>query len=170
MKPLGELNPPARILLGPGPTNVDSRVYRALLAPILGHLDPDFLKIMEDVQGLLRRVFQTENRLTFPVSGTGSAGMETAMANCLEVGSAAVVTVAGHFGARMAEMARRAGCSQLGQSAPVALMGWSFWNLWVHVGQRYSYSGIADRPQSGECGVPDINRFPFPSLALNLLY
>lgn len=107
--PLGELNPPSRILLTPGPSNMDGRVYRALLAPVLGHLDPDFLRIMDDVQVLLRRLFQTENRLTFPVSGTGSAGMETAMVNCLEAGDTAVVTVAGHFGARLAEMAQRAG-------------------------------------------------------------
>ena len=107
--PLGEVNPPTRILLTPGPSCVDGRVYRAMLAPVLGHLDPEFLRIMDDVQVLLRRLFQTENRLTFPVSGTGSAGMETALCNCLEPGDTAAITVAGHFGARLAEMARRAG-------------------------------------------------------------
>lgn len=116
--PLGELNPPPRILLGPGPSNVDSRVYRALLAPMLGHLDPEFLRIMDDVQVLLRRLFQTQNRLTFPVSGTGSAGMETAMANCLEPGDTAAITVTGHFGARLAEMARRAGAEVIALEAP----------------------------------------------------
>ena len=115
---IGELNVPPRILLGPGPSNVDSRVYRALLAPMLGHLDPEFLRIMDDVQVLLRRLFQTENRLTFPVSGTGSAAMETAMANCLEPGDTAAITVAGHFGARLAEMARRAGAEVIALEAP----------------------------------------------------
>lgn len=110
MKPeVGELKPPARILLGPGPSCVEPRVYRALLAPVLGHLDPEFLQIMDDTQVLLRRLFQTENRLTFPVSGTGSAGMETAMTNLLEPGDTAVITVAGFFGSRLADMARRAG-------------------------------------------------------------
>ncbi|MEK7216065.1 MAG: alanine--glyoxylate aminotransferase family protein [Chloroflexota bacterium] len=109
MRAIGELNPPQRILLAPGPSLVDSRVYRALLAPVLGHLDPEFLRIMEEVQELLRRLFQTSNRLTFPVSGTGSAGMETAIANLIEPGDEALVCVGGHFAARMAEMAERAG-------------------------------------------------------------
>ncbi|MGH9862176.1 MAG: pyridoxal-phosphate-dependent aminotransferase family protein [Candidatus Acidiferrales bacterium] len=109
MKPPGELNHPARILLGPGPSCMDPRVYRALLAPMLGHLDPDFLRIMDETQGLLRRLFVTENKLTFPVSATGSAGMETAMSNCLEPGDTAVITVAGFFGARLADMAARTG-------------------------------------------------------------
>jgi alanine-glyoxylate transaminase/serine-glyoxylate transaminase/serine-pyruvate transaminase len=104
-----ELSHPARILLGPGPSCLDPRVYRALQAPMLGHLDPDFLRIMEETQGLLRRLFATENHLTFPVSATGSAGMETAMANALEPGDTAVLAVAGFFSARMAEMAARAG-------------------------------------------------------------
>ncbi len=115
---IGEVNPPPRILLGPGPSNVDSRVYRAIQAPMLGHLDPEFLRIMDDVQVLLRNLFQTENRLTFPVSGTGSAAMETAMVNCLEPGDAAAITVAGHFGARLAEMARRAGAEVIAVEAP----------------------------------------------------
>jgi len=109
MKPIGEVNPPARILLTPGPANVEPRVYRALLAPVLGHLDPEFLRIMDDVQVLMRRMFVTENRLTFPVSGTGSAGMETAMTNLLEPGDTALITVAGFFGERLADMARRTG-------------------------------------------------------------
>ena len=105
----GELNHPARILLGPGPSCMDPRVYRALLAPMLGHLDPDFIRIMEDTQGLLRRLFVTENHLTFPVSATGSAGIETAMSNALEPGDTAVIAVAGFFSARMADMAARTG-------------------------------------------------------------
>ncbi len=108
-EPVGELNHPARILLGPGPSCMDPRVYRALLAPMLGHLDPDFLHIMDETQRLLRRLFVTENKLTFPVSATGSAGMETAMSNCLEPGDTAAITVAGFFGARLADMAARTG-------------------------------------------------------------
>lgn len=107
----GELNHPARILLGPGPSCMDPRVYRALLAPMLGHLDPDFLRIMDDTQVLLRRLFDTENHLTFPVSATGSAGIETAMANSLEPGDTAVIAVAGFFSARMADMAARTGAT-----------------------------------------------------------
>lgn len=118
---LGEVNPPPRILLGPGPSCVDPRVYRAMLAPMLGHLDPDFLRIMEETQVLLRRLFGTENRLTFPVSATGSAGMETAMMNCLEAGETAVITVAGFFGARLADMARRVGAEVIELKAPAGL-------------------------------------------------
>ncbi len=106
---VGELNPPQRILMAPGPSLVDARVYRALLAPVVGHLDPEFLRVMDDVQAMLRRLFQTENQLTFPVSGTGSAGMETAFCNLIELGDPVIVCVGGHFGARMAEMAARAG-------------------------------------------------------------
>jgi alanine-glyoxylate transaminase/serine-glyoxylate transaminase/serine-pyruvate transaminase len=106
---VGELKPPSRVLLGPGPSNVDARVYRAMMAPVLGHLDPDFIRIMDETQTLLRRLFGTENRLTFPVSGTGSAGMDTAMLNLLEPGDTAAVTVTGFFGARLADMAKRAG-------------------------------------------------------------
>ncbi len=119
--PVREVNPPPRILLGPGPSCVDPRVYRAMLAPMLGHLDPDFLRIMEETQVLLRRLFGTENRLTFPVSATGSAGMETAMMNCLEAGETAVITVAGFFGARLADMARRVGAEVIELKAPAGL-------------------------------------------------
>ena len=71
----GELNPPTRLLLGPGPSNVDPRVLLAMAAPVIGHLDPEFLKVMDETKALLQHVFQTENYLTLPVSGTGSAGM-----------------------------------------------------------------------------------------------
>src|ERR1043165_2910069 len=80
---LPEFNPPRRILLGPGPSPVDERVMRAMAAPVLGHLDPLFLRLMDDIQTLLPYVFETENRLTIPVSGTGSAGMEATVANLL---------------------------------------------------------------------------------------
>ena len=85
-----EFHPPERLLLGPGPSNVNPRVLQAMGAPLLGHLDPDFLRVMDDVKEMLRLVFQTDNTITFPVSGTGSAGIETAMVNVLEPGDTAV--------------------------------------------------------------------------------
>ena len=74
-----QLDPPQRILLGPGPSNIHPRVQAAMLAPMVGHLDPYFIQIMEDTMSLLRKVFGTENKLTFPISGTGSAGMEASL-------------------------------------------------------------------------------------------
>jgi alanine-glyoxylate transaminase/serine-glyoxylate transaminase/serine-pyruvate transaminase len=104
-----ELRPAARILLGPGPSNVHPRVMKAMASPVVGHLDPDFVKVMEDIKRMLRLVFRTANEITFPVSGTGSAGMETVMANLLEDGDEAVVGVHGAFGGRLAEVASRLG-------------------------------------------------------------
>jgi alanine-glyoxylate transaminase / serine-glyoxylate transaminase / serine-pyruvate transaminase len=104
---------PSRILLGPGPSPVDPRVLRAMSAPLLGHLDPAFLKIMDEVQDLLRYVFETRNRLTIPVSGTGSAGMEAALVNLLEPGDAAVICIHGVFGERMFDIAGRAGAAPI---------------------------------------------------------
>lgn len=98
-----------RILMGPGPSGVDPRVLRAMAAPVLGHLDPDFLAIMDETTELLRYVFETGNRLTIAMSGTGSAGMETALVNFLEPGDTAVVCVNGVFGERMADIAGRCG-------------------------------------------------------------
>ncbi len=110
---LPEFNPPRRILLGPGPSPVDERVMRAMAAPVLGHLDPLFLRLMDDIQALLRYVFETENRLTIPVSGTGSAGMEATVANLLEAGDEIVVCVNGYFGERMCDMVSRLGAKPL---------------------------------------------------------
>ncbi len=104
-----ELRPPARILLGPGPSNVHPRVMKAMLSPVLGHLDPDFVGVMEEIKKLLRIVFRTKNAITFPVSGTGSAGMEAALANLVEDGDEIVVGVAGAFGARIVDAAERQG-------------------------------------------------------------
>jgi len=104
-----ELRPPARVLLGPGPSNVHPRVMKAMLSPVLGHLDPEFVGIMEDIKKLLRLVFRTSNEITFPVSGTGSAGMECVMANLIEEGDEVVVGVNGAFGTRLAEIATRLG-------------------------------------------------------------
>ena len=103
------LNPPKRILLGPGPSNPHPRVLEALSAPVVGHLDPEFFKIMEESKAMLRRLFHTENDLTFPVSGTGSAGMETCLVNLVEEGDTVLVCVNGVFGTRMADIVERLG-------------------------------------------------------------
>lgn len=101
--------PPRRLLLGPGPSNVHPRVRRALAQPMLGHLDPVFLSVLDDVQSCLRHLFGTRNRMTLPLSATGSAGMEACLVNLLEPGDPVVIGVAGLFGERMCEVARRAG-------------------------------------------------------------
>jgi alanine-glyoxylate transaminase/serine-glyoxylate transaminase/serine-pyruvate transaminase len=97
------------VLLGPGPSEVAPRVLAAMSAPLLGHLDPEFVALMDEMQGLLRYVFQTENRLTLAVSGTGSAGMEAVVTNLIEPGDRMLVCVNGVFGARMVDVAGRAG-------------------------------------------------------------
>lgn len=106
---IGELCPPARLLLGPGPSNVHPRVLRALSTPTIGHLDPYFLGIMEETQALLRTLFRTSNALTIPISGTGSAGMETCFANFVEPADDVVIGVNGLFGTRMVDVASRLG-------------------------------------------------------------
>ncbi len=103
------LNPPIRILLGPGPSNVHPRVQQAMAAPMVGHLDPYFVKIMDDTVELLRYLFRTQNKLTFPISGTGSAGMEASFCNFLEPGDTVVIGVNGVFGERMVDNAARLG-------------------------------------------------------------
>jgi alanine-glyoxylate transaminase/serine-glyoxylate transaminase/serine-pyruvate transaminase len=100
---------PERLLLGPGPSNASPRVLAALSQPLLGHLDPAFLALVDEVQERLRRLFGTENALTLPLSATGSAGMEACLANLLERGDDAVIGVAGVFGERMCEVAARIG-------------------------------------------------------------
>jgi alanine-glyoxylate transaminase / serine-glyoxylate transaminase / serine-pyruvate transaminase len=106
-------NPPQRLLLGPGPSPVDDRVLAAMAAPVLGHLDPLFLQCMDDVQGLLRYVFETENRVTIPISATGSAGMEAALVNVIEPGDEVVVCINGVFGERMRDIIERAGAKPI---------------------------------------------------------
>ena len=103
--------PSQRVLLGPGPSEVPARVLGALAAPTLGHLDPEYLHIMDETRVLLQAVFQTQNRLTLAVSGTGSAGMEACIANLIEPGDDAIIAVAGAFGARMSDMAERHGAT-----------------------------------------------------------
>jgi len=105
-RPLG---PKARLLMGPGPSPIHPRVYGAMAMPVVGHLDPQFVALMEETKELLRHVFQTGNELTLPISGTGSAGMETCVLNALEPGDAALICVNGVFGARLREVAARCG-------------------------------------------------------------
>lgn len=113
-----ELNPPQRLLLGPGPSNVPYRVLRAMSTPLVGHLDPKFMEVMDEVCQMLRQVFQTDNRLTFPVSGTGSAGMEAAFVNLLEPGDTVIIGVCGVFGTRMVDVAQRCGAEVITVEAP----------------------------------------------------
>jgi alanine-glyoxylate transaminase / serine-glyoxylate transaminase / serine-pyruvate transaminase len=104
---IGELAPPMRLMMTPGPSSVDPRVYRALSAPIVGHLDPWFKTCMDETQVLLRQVFQTENRITMPLSASGSGGIEAAVFNTLEDGDEAIICVNGYFSGRMYETAIR---------------------------------------------------------------
>ena len=116
---IGELLPPARIMLTPGPSCLDPRVYRALSAPIVGHVDPWFTEMMGDVQTLLRGVFQTENRVTFPISASGSGGIEAAVMNPLEEGDECIVCVNGAFSERMAIIAERIPARVIRVEAPL---------------------------------------------------
>jgi len=100
---------PDILLMGPGPSAVHPDVYRALARPTLGHLDPAFIALMDDTKGLLQQVMRTRNHVTFPVSGTGSAGMEAAFANLVEPGDRVLVLVNGFFGQRMTDVAARLG-------------------------------------------------------------
>ena len=104
-----EINMPPRILLGPGPSMVEPRVLKAMATPLVGHLDPSFIQLMDRTQELLRYVFETENRLTIPVSGTGTAAMEAAVANMVETGDSVLVCINGYFGLRLKDMAERYG-------------------------------------------------------------
>lgn len=104
--------------MGPGPSNADPRVLEALSRPLVGHLDPEFLDLLDETADRLRQVFRTANRLTFAVSGTGSAGMETAVVNVIEPGDTAIVGVNGVFGGRMADVASRAGANVVRVQAP----------------------------------------------------
>ncbi|MBS4024864.1 MAG: alanine--glyoxylate aminotransferase family protein [Clostridia bacterium] len=113
-----ELNPPVRTLMGPGPSTVSPQVLKAMATPLLGHLDPKFLEIMNDTMDLLREVFETNNKLTMAMSGTGSSGMETIFVNLLEPGDKAIVCVHGLFGQRMADVAGRTGATVITVDAP----------------------------------------------------
>ena len=104
-----DMRPSPRILLGPGPSTVHPRVLRAMTLPVVGHLDPDFFQVMDDVSEMLRRIYGTSNPMTFPISATGTGGMEAACANTLERGDTMVVCRNGYFGNRLADIAERCG-------------------------------------------------------------
>ncbi|MBQ38019.1 MAG: alanine--glyoxylate aminotransferase [Gemmatimonadaceae bacterium] len=109
MSPAATFDPPERLLMGPGPSNIHPRVYAALSAPVVGHLDPTFLTVMEEAKQLLRSTFQTDNDLTIAISGTGSSGMETCFVNAIEPSDRVLVCISGVFGVRMREVASRCG-------------------------------------------------------------
>jgi alanine-glyoxylate transaminase / serine-glyoxylate transaminase / serine-pyruvate transaminase len=108
-----DLNPGKRVLMGPGPSDVHPRVLKAMSTPLVGHLDPDFLVIMNETREMLKEVFQTKNELTIALSGTGSAGMEASLVNLLEPGDKAVVCINGLFAERMADIVKRCGAEPL---------------------------------------------------------
>jgi len=111
--------PPVRLLCGPGPSNVDRRVLEAMSRPILGYLDPDFVRVLDEVVSMLRAIYRREDGLVLPLSSTGTAGMEAGLATLLEPGDTIVVGVAGYFGARVAGIARRLGASVVEVTAPL---------------------------------------------------
>lgn len=108
---LNDLVIPQRNLLGPGPSNVNPRVYRAMMQPVIGYLDPMFIQVIDDTQRPLRTVFRTENDLTMAISGTGTCGMEAAVYNITEPGDNVIVCLNGFFGTRIADMAKRCGAN-----------------------------------------------------------
>lgn len=103
----GQLSPSPRLLLGPGPSDANPRVLTVMTTPLLGHLDPQFLEIMGETQEMTRQVYRTRNRLTFPISATGTAGMETCLVNLVEPGDRVIIATMGYFGNRMVEIAER---------------------------------------------------------------
>lgn len=109
MSPIPTFDPPTRVLMGPGPSGAHPRVLRAMTAPILGHLDPEFLKIMDECNQMLREVMRTENRMTLATPGTGTSGMEAAVMNLVQPGDKVICGICGYFGDRIAQMAERAG-------------------------------------------------------------
>src|SRR5213592_2087713 len=111
-------HPPARLLMGPGPSNVAPSVLKAMSMPLVGHLDPVFVKMMDEIKSMLRQIFLTKNEMTFPVSGTGSAGMEFCFVNLLEPGDEAIIGVNGVFGGRMVDVAERCGAKVTRVEAP----------------------------------------------------
>jgi alanine-glyoxylate transaminase/serine-glyoxylate transaminase/serine-pyruvate transaminase len=113
-----ELNPPVRILMGPGPSDAHPKTLQAQALPLIGHMDPAFVQVMNEVADLLREVFGTKNKLTLPMSGTGSAGMETLMVNLIEPGDKALICINGLFGQRMADSAGRSGAEVTVVEAP----------------------------------------------------
>jgi len=113
-----ELNPPSRVLMGPGPSDVHPRVLKAMATPLVGHLDPSFLQIMNETMELMRTVFETKNELTLAMSGTGSSGMETVFVNLIEPGDKVIIGINGLFGERMVDVAERCGAEVIRVEAP----------------------------------------------------
>jgi alanine-glyoxylate transaminase/serine-glyoxylate transaminase/serine-pyruvate transaminase len=118
MQTFDAFQPPPRLLMGPGPSNVAPSVLEAMSRPLVGHLDPVFVKMMEEIKAMLRQVFRTKNEMTFPVSGTGSAGMEFCLVNLIEPGDQVIIGVNGVFGTRMADVAERCGAKVARVEAP----------------------------------------------------
>ena len=114
----GQLDPSRRILLGPGPSDIHPRVLNAMATPVIGHLDPEFVGMMDEVKEMLRECFRTQNRMTYVISGPGTAGMESSLINVLEPGDTAVICVNGVFGGRMADVCRRVGADVVKVEAP----------------------------------------------------
>lgn len=110
--------PNNRLLMGPGPSNVHPRVLKALGRPTIGHLDPQFIDLMDDIKSLLKYAFKTENEVTFAVSGPGSVGMETCLVNLIEPDDKVVVCINGVFGGRMKDIIERCGATPLEVTAP----------------------------------------------------
>ncbi len=115
---VGEPSLPSRLLLGPGPSMVHPRVLRAMASPLVGHLDPAFLTLMDEIQTMLRHVFRTRNAFTIAVSGTGSAGMEALLVNLVEPGDTVMIGVNGVFATRMAGLVERCGAKTFRVEAP----------------------------------------------------
>ena len=118
MQKIAPFHAPPRLLLGPGPSNVAPSVLKAMSQTLVGHLDPVFVQMMEEIKSMLRSVFLTKNEMTFPISGTGSAGMEFCFVNLIEPGDEVVIGVNGVFGARMADVAERCGARVTKVEAP----------------------------------------------------
>ena len=108
---MDELQPPQKVLLGPGPSSVHPRVLQALSLPVMGHLDPAFFQVMDDVCEMLRQVFHTKNTMTVPISSTGTGAMETACANIIEPGDTVLICRNGYFGIRLGDIAERCGAT-----------------------------------------------------------
>lgn len=118
MKVPSAFTPPPRLLMGPGPSNVAPSVLKAMAAPLIGHLDPRFVELMEEVKAMLRTTLQTSNEMTFPISGTGSAGMEFCFVNLIEPGDDVIIGVNGVFGTRMCDVAERCGARVTKMESP----------------------------------------------------
>ncbi len=163
--------PPPRLLMGPGPSDVAPSVLQSMSHPLLGHLDPAFARMMDEIKVMLRQVFLTRNELTFPVSGTGSAGMEFCCVNLIEPGDEVVVGVNGVFGTRMADVAERCGAKVTKVEAP--------WGRIIEPGQiaealkgrRPKLVGIvhAETSTGALTPVPEIARLAREAGALMLL-